>query len=65
MATRRSRVPPPRPGQPVPKEYVREQLDILGIKNVSEQEIESYAAGKATAVFPSITYLLSNYFVLW
>lgn len=47
MATRRSRVPPPRPGQPVPKEYVREQLDILGIRNVSEQEIESYAAGKA------------------
>lgn len=41
-----ARHPPPRPGQPVPKEYVREQLDILGIKDVPEEEIESYAAGK-------------------
>lgn len=44
MATRR--IPPPMPGQQVPAEYVREQLDILGIKNVSEEDIESYAAGR-------------------
>lgn len=43
MATK---IPPPVPGQPVPKDYVREQLDILGIKGVSEHDIESYAAGK-------------------
>lgn len=44
MATRR--IPPPKPGTPVPKEYVRQQLNTLGIRNVTEEEIESYAAGK-------------------
>ena len=43
MATR---IPPPKPGTPVPKEYVRQQLKLLGIKNVAEEDLESYAAGK-------------------
>lgn len=41
MATR---IPPPKPGTPVPKEYVRQQLKLLGIKNVAEEDLESYAA---------------------
>lgn len=41
-----SRIPPPLPGYPVPKEYVRQQLNLLGIKNVTEEDLESYAAGK-------------------
>ena len=43
MATR---IPPPKPGTPVPKEYVRQQLKTLGIRNVTEEELEVYAAGK-------------------
>lgn len=43
MATR---IPPPQPGVPVPKEYVRQQLNTLGIKNVTEEDLEAYAAGK-------------------
>lgn len=39
-------VPPPEPGNPVPKEYVRQQLDTLGIKDVTEEDLESYAKGK-------------------
>lgn len=44
MAARR--IPPPQPGQPVPKEYVRQQLHLLGIKNISDKEVEAYAAGE-------------------
>ena len=40
------RVPPPLPGQRVPKEYVRQQLHDLGIKSISEEELESYTAGE-------------------
>lgn len=47
MATR---IRPPKPGTPVPKEYVRQQLNTLGIRNVTEDEIESYAAGKTTHI---------------
>ncbi len=43
MATR---IPPPLPGHPVPKEYVRQQLNLLGIRNVTEEDIEAYAAGE-------------------
>ena len=40
------RIPPPIPGHRVPKEYVRQQLNVLNIKNVTEEELEAYAAGK-------------------
>ena len=39
-------VAPPKLGQPVPKEYVRQQVRKLGIRNVSEEDLEHYAAGK-------------------
>jgi hypothetical protein len=42
-----ARIPPPKPGAPVPKEYVRQQLNHLGIRNVTEEEVESYAAGES------------------
>ncbi len=42
----RTAIPPPLPGQFVPKEYVRQQLNKLGLHNVTEEEIESYAAGE-------------------
>lgn len=41
-----SHIPPPEPGNPVPKEYVRQQLNSLGIKDVTEEDLESYAKGK-------------------
>lgn len=44
-----TRIAPPMPGQPVPKEYVRQQLRKLGIKNVTKEEVEYYAAGKFVA----------------
>lgn len=37
---------PPAPGENVPKEYVRQQLKRLGVGNVSEEELEYYAAGE-------------------
>jgi len=37
---------PPAPGEEVPKEYVRQQLKRLGVGNVSEEELEYYAAGE-------------------
>ena len=40
------RIPPPIPGHRVPKEYVRQQLNVLNIKNVTEEELEAYAAGR-------------------
>ena len=42
MATR---IPPPKPGNLVSKDYVRQQLKLLGIKSVAEEDLESYAAG--------------------
>lgn len=37
---------PPAPGEEVPKEYVRQQLRRLGVGNVSEEDLEYYAAGE-------------------
>ena len=39
-------IPPPEPGNPIPKEYVRQQLNSLGIKGVTDEDVEAYAKGK-------------------
>jgi len=49
MANSSGYIAPPVPGQPVPKEYVRQQLRRLGIRNVTEEELEFYAAGEDTS----------------
>ena len=41
-----SSIVPPLPGQVVPKEYVSQQLRKLGVKDVTEEELEYYAAGR-------------------
>lgn len=46
MASTGGPIAPPAPGQPVPKEYIKHQLRRLGIRNVSEDELEYYAAGE-------------------
>lgn len=46
MVNMSTRIPPPKPGAPIPKEYVRQQLNTLGIKNVTEEDLEAYATGK-------------------
>ena len=54
-------IAPPVPGQPVPKEYVRQQLVRLGIRNVTEEELEFYAAGED--IYVPIHTVLANFTV--
>ena len=44
-------------GDDVTKRYLKEQLDILGIKNLTEKELDKYTEGIKDVTVP----LLTNY----